>query len=116
MLRSVADHVADPLRAGRLEGADAQGEARGGNRLVVRLGLWRSGERVVRARYRATTCASLVAYAEAACQLLEAGQGPREIDAGALRAAVPGVHPGHLDRADLVVAALAAAAGLQDSP
>jgi hypothetical protein len=64
---------------------------------------------VVRARYRATTCASLIAYAEAACVLLEAGRAPAALAAVDLHGAVTGVHPGHRDRADLVAAAVRAA-------
>lgn len=71
----------------------------------MRLGIWREGGRVVRARYRATSCASLIAYAEAACELIEAGCDPTRLDADALRAAVTGVHPLHRSRADLVASA-----------
>ncbi len=105
---TVADRLADLRRAGALDGA-AVGEASGGERLLVRVGLWREGGRVVRARYRATTCASLLAYAEAACELLEGGVAPAALDAGAVRAAVAGVHPVHYDRAALVAAAVRAA-------
>jgi hypothetical protein len=107
--RSVADHVADPLHAAPLDGADAIGEASGGERLLVRVGLWAEGARVVRARYRATTCASLIAYAEVACALVETGTDPGAITSGTLRALVPGVHPVHHDRADLVAKAIGAA-------
>jgi NifU-like protein involved in Fe-S cluster formation len=103
--RSVADRLAALRHAGSLDGADV-GEAAGGERLVVRVGLWRDGGRVARARFRATTCASLLAYAEAACELLEAGADPGALGSEALRAAVAGVHPGHYDRAALVVAAV----------
>src|SRR6266542_240358 len=97
--RSVADHVGDPRHAGPLEGAALVGEA-AGDRLVVRVGLWLDGQgRIARARYRATTCASLIAYAEAACALAEAGEdvslGPARV-----RRAVAGVHPVHHDRAE----------------
>lgn len=109
MPRSVSDHVSDPRHAAPLDGAELVGAASGGDRLLVRIGLWRdAGGRVTRARYRATTCASLIAYAEAACALLEAGAPPSGVTAGALRAAVLGVHPVHLDRADVVAAALQA--------
>ena len=40
---------------------------------MIVVGLWTEGERVVRARFRATSCASLIAYAEVACAALEAG-------------------------------------------
>jgi len=108
--RTVAEHVADPCHAGAIEGASLAGEAAGANRLLVRLGLWlgRDG-RVSRARYLATTCASLIAYAEAACALAEAGEDLSRLDAGRLRGAVAGVHPVHHDRADLVVLALSRA-------
>jgi hypothetical protein len=108
--RPVADLVFEPRHAGALADAPRVGEATGGERLVVRLGLWTGpGGGVVRARWRASTCASLIAYAEAACALLEAGRPPDTVSAADLRAEVSGVHPGHLDRAELVLAALRAA-------
>ncbi|BDG01032.1 iron-sulfur cluster assembly scaffold protein [Anaeromyxobacter oryzae] len=111
MPRPVAELVAEPRHAGAVAGADALGEASGGDRLLVRIGVWTGADgRVTRARFRATTCASLIAYAEAACALLEGGRAPDALGADALRAEVAGVHPGHLDRAELVVAALRAAA------
>jgi hypothetical protein len=95
-----------------LDGASLTGEAAGGERLMVRLGLWLGADgRVVRARYRATTCASLIAYAEAACALAEAGQDLSRIDAGRLRGEVGAVHPVHHGRADLVALALSRAWG-----
>jgi hypothetical protein len=101
---SVADRIAQLRHAGPLDGADAVGEAAGGERLLVRVGLWLDAGRVTRARFRATTCASLLAYADAACEALEAGA---PLDAPpALRARVSGVHPVHHERADLVVAAV----------
>jgi NifU-like protein involved in Fe-S cluster formation len=113
-VRTVAERVAEPRWSGSLDGADAVGEAAGGIRLVVRIGLWRGegrrGEgRIVRARFRASTCASLLAYADAACALVEAGALPEKLEASALRTAVAGVHPGHHDRAELVAAAMRAA-------
>ena len=108
--RSVADHVADPRHAGPVDGAPLTGAAAGASRLVVRLGLWLDeAGRVARARYRASTCASLIAYAEAACTLAEAGEEPSCVDAKRLRGAVSGVHPVHHDRADLVALALSRA-------
>jgi hypothetical protein len=104
VLRSIGDHVSDPRHAGALEGARGVGEAAGDQRLVVRIGVWFHGGCVIRARYRATTCASLIAYAEVACALLESGEGP-DLTADLLRTRLSGVHPGHLDRADLVAAA-----------
>jgi NifU-like protein involved in Fe-S cluster formation len=106
--RTVSEHVADPRHAAvALDGAAVVGEA-GARRLLVRLGVWRLEGRVVRARYRVSTCASLIAYAEVACALLEAGTPPSEIHSARLRAEVPGVHPVHLDRADLVASAVRA--------
>jgi hypothetical protein len=104
----VGDALHAPRFAAPLDGA-VVGEAAGGERLMVRIGLWLAGERVVRARYRATTCAALIAYAEAACAALEAGADPARLDADALRAAVAGIHPVHVDRARLVAAAVHAA-------
>jgi NifU-like protein involved in Fe-S cluster formation len=107
--RTVSQHVSDPRHAAAaLDGATNVGEAAGAQRLLVRLGVWRLGGQVARARYRASTCASLIAYAEVACALLEAGAPPSEIDSARLRAEVPGVHPVHHDRADLVAAAVRA--------
>jgi NifU-like protein involved in Fe-S cluster formation len=106
MSPTVAQLVDDASHAGELAGADVVGDAVGGARLVVRVGLWRERGRVVRARYRSTTCASLIAFAEAACRLLEAGTEPFEVDDLLLRASVQGVHPAHLDRAALVAAAV----------
>jgi len=110
MPASVAEHVADPLHAGDLDGAPCLGEASSGDGMVVRLGVWRSGSgAVVRARFRATTCAALIAYAEAACRLAEDGAlGPGDL-AARIRAAVADVHPAHRGRADLVALALARA-------
>lgn len=109
-LRTVAEHVEDPRYAGPIGDAPLAGEAAGPPRLLVRLGLWIDREgRVSRARYRATTCASLIAYAEAACALAEAGADLRALDARRLRGAVAGVHPVHHDRADLVAVALSRA-------
>lgn len=110
MPRTVPDRVEDPRHAGALDGATAAGEARGGERLLVRVGVWREGGRVIRARFRASTCASLIAYADAACEALEAGEPPAALDGARLRALVEGVHPVHHDRADLVAAALRRAA------
>jgi hypothetical protein len=78
---------------------------------VVRIGVWHEGRRV-RARFRASTCASLIAYAQVACEALEAGA-PH--DARALRSRLAGVHPAHEDRAELVAAA-AHAAIIQEPP
>jgi hypothetical protein len=116
MLRTVADHVADPRYAAALYGAERVGQAAGGERLIVRIGVWTERGRVVRARYRATTCASLIAYAETACALLEAGAPPESVNAKTLRGCVAGVHPGHLDRAELVAAAIRAVAARRGSP
>ncbi|HYG66136.1 MAG TPA: iron-sulfur cluster assembly scaffold protein, partial [Anaeromyxobacteraceae bacterium] len=84
-LRTVADHVAEPRCVGSLDGADGVGEATGGLRLLVRIGVWREGGRATRARFQASTCASLIAYADAACALVEAGADPEGIDAARLR-------------------------------
>ncbi len=108
--RTVSDCIAEPRHAGALEGATRVGEAARDGR-IVRIGVWpRGGE--VRARFRASACASLIAYAEIACEAIEAGA---PADAAALRAALPDVHPGHLDRAELVAAA-AHAALTEESP
>jgi hypothetical protein len=75
----------------------------------VLIGLWLDASgRIVRARHRTTSCASLIAYAEAACALLESGTPPADLGAARLVAAVRGVHSLHRGRAALVAAALAA--------
>ncbi len=102
--RTVAECVDAPAHAGPLGGAARVGEAAADGRRV-RVGLW-LGDGRVRARFLATSCASLIAYAEVACEVLEAGARP---DAAALRALVRGVHPRHADRAELVAAAVEAA-------
>jgi hypothetical protein len=102
----VAECVDDPAHAGALDGAARVGEAARDGR-VVRIGLFGSGP-ARRARFRASSCASLIAYAEVACRAIEAGRVP---DASALRALVRGVHPVHHDRAELVADAVRAALG-----
>jgi hypothetical protein len=102
--RTVAECVDVPAHSGSLAGAERVGEAAEDGR-IVRIGVWsRGGE--VRARYRASTCASLIAFAEVACAAIEAGA---PADACTLRSLVRGVHPLHRHRADLVAAAVRAA-------
>lgn len=111
---TVADLLDGVAHAGPLGEAPLRGAAGEGGRLVE-VGLWVEGGRVARARFRASTCASLIAYAEAACRLAEALP-PGALAAGRLRAAVAGVHPAHRARADLVSLAFArayASAGAQ---
>ncbi len=106
----MSEHVEGSRHAGRLDGASAVGKASGGNRLLVEVGVWLDHRgRLLRARWRASTCASLIAYAEAACALLEARAVAAPLDRAVLLAEVAGVHPSHLDRADLVLAAIARA-------
>jgi hypothetical protein len=112
-MRTVADCLADPTYAGSLDGASRVGRATHEGR-VVEVGLWTEGRRVVRARYRASACASLIGYAEVACEALEACVPPERLGPGALRARLAGVHPVHLDRAELVAAAIRAAAHPQE--
>lgn len=104
---SIAELLGAPSRGGALDGADRLGEATGGARLVVRIALWLDGVgRIEQARFKATTCASLVASAEAACRLLEDGFDPATLDGAVLRAHLDGLHPIHEDRTDLVARAL----------
>jgi len=108
--RNVAQRVAELRWGGNAAAAPRCGEARGAGNLIVQVGLWPDASgRVQRARWRATTCASLMAYADLACELLESGVAPAALDAHALQAGLPGVHPLHLDRADLIVRAVRAA-------
>lgn len=102
--RTVAECLDAPAHAGPLEGALRVGEASRDGRLV-RIGLFADG----RARFRATTCASLIAYAEVACEAMEAGLRAEARDARAIRARVRDVHPRHRSRAALVAAAVRAA-------
>jgi NifU-like protein involved in Fe-S cluster formation len=102
--RRVSSLIDDPLHAGPLDGASVVGQAEHGG--LVTIGLWLDAEdRVVRARFRATSCPALVAYAEAACALAEADGADRALDAARIRACVSGVHPVHHDRADAVALA-----------
>lgn len=108
--RTVADYVSHVAHAGDLAGASQRGQATRPERLVIQLGLWRDAAgAVTRARFKASTCASLLAYAELACELLEEGAAPDALDAAFLRERLEGVHPQHRDRADLVADALRAA-------
>jgi hypothetical protein len=114
--RTVADRVSETAHAGSTEGADAVVEAIVDGR-SVRIGLWADAAgRARRARFRSTTCAALIAYADLACELIESGEAPDRIDAGMLREALPGVHPAHHDRADLVARALALAPRWRGTP
>lgn len=114
-MRTVADCLSDPVHAGPLDGATRVGRATDGDR-VVAVGLWTHGQRVVRARFRATSCASLIAYAEVACAALEEGVAPSALDAPRLRASLAGVHPRHLVRSDLVAAAISTASVNPEEP
>lgn len=105
--RTVAECVDQPLHAGSLDGAQRVGEAAADGR-IVRIGIWTHAGRT-RARFRSTTCASLIAYADCACAALEGGAAPESLDTAALQAVVRGVHPVHLERAALVAAAIRAA-------
>ena len=117
LARSVSDLVANASHAAPLDGATRRGAAAAEPRLLVHVGLWvAEGGRVARARYRATTCAALLAYAEAACALLEAGGDAAALDAGRLRRAVKDAHPIHHDRADLVALAVARALAAPPQP
>jgi hypothetical protein len=78
---------------------------------VVRIGLFPGGA----ARFRATSCASLIAYAEVACEAIEAGEREAAGDPDALRARLRGVHPHHHGRAALVAAAVRAAVTEEDT-
>ena len=66
---------------------------------------------MTRARFKSTTCASLIAYAELLCEMLEDGIAPETVDPAMLQERIEGVHPLHHDRADMVVQALRSALG-----
>lgn len=107
MLRTVADHVADPRHAGATAGATLTGEAARPDGLCVTIGFWLDASgTVIHARFKAATCASLIAYADAACALAEQGVSLDELDSTRVRGSVAGVHPIHYDRAALVAAAV----------
>lgn len=111
--RSVAQLMDDPPHRAPLDGATGVGEAEVGG--IVRIGVWLDDDgRVVRARFRATSCAALTAYAEAACALAE--ETCASPDAVRIRAAVTGAHPVHHDRAEAVALAFARALGNSHSP
>ena len=114
-MRSVAECLDDPAHAGPLDGASRVGRAARDGR-AVEVGLWLDGARVVRARYRATACASLIGYAEVACEALEASVPPGRLGAAELRERLAGVHPVHRERSELVAAAIRASLPPQESP
>jgi hypothetical protein len=104
---SVAALFERPAHAGQLDGAALVGRAIDDELRVVDLALWLDRtSRVTRARWKATTCVGLIACAERACQLLEAGCPPAAIDGARLIREVTGLHPAHHRRATLVVQAL----------
>lgn len=103
-MRTVGECVFAPAHAGHVDGAPRVGEAARGGR-VVRIGVW-SGAAGLRARFRATSCASLIAYAEVACEALESGTSGASLDASSLHVRLSGVHPDHRDRAEIVAAAV----------
>jgi len=113
--RRVSSLIDDPRHAGALDGASVTGHAELGG--IVRVGLWLDGEgRVTRARFRATSCPALVAYAEAACALTEGERLGRGPTADEVRAAVSGVHPVHRDRALAVALAFERALSTKSNP
>jgi hypothetical protein len=106
----VSDHLQDPRHSAPLGGAHRIGQASEDGR-TVQVGLWLEAGAVVRARFLASCCASLIAYAEIACALLEEGLPPAALDAPFLQGEILGVHPAHRRRAELVARAARAAAG-----
>jgi hypothetical protein len=113
MPRSVAALIDNPAHSGLLDGAGAVGHAELGG--IVRVGLWLGEDgRVRRARFRATSCAALTAYAEVACALAEEAGAIPSLER--IRAAVSGVHPIHHDRAEAVALALTRALRNRPSP
>lgn len=107
LMASVAELFDHPTHAGSLADASRSGRAGDDEQRVVELALWLDAEgRIERARWKATTCVGLIACAERACQLLEAGCPPAALDARRLAREVTGLHPNHRARAILVVRAL----------
>jgi hypothetical protein len=106
-IRTVADIFHDVRRCGGATGSTCAGLAADEDGRTVQIALWvGTDDRVIAARWRASTCPSLIAYAETACALLEAGIAPVDLERAALRAAVAGVHPAHRRHADLVLDAV----------
>jgi hypothetical protein len=107
--------IDDPAHCGVFEGASVAGEAERAG--IVRIALWLDAQGAVqRARFRATSCPALIAYAEAACRLAETTEcGHQGPTADRIRAAVAGVHPIHRDRADAVALAFERALQLRRS-
>ncbi len=104
---SVAMLFDRPAHGGLHERTAHLGRACDDERRVVDLALWIDATgRVTRARFKATACVSLIACAERACQLLEAGCPPDALDAARLRGEVRGLHPLHDGRVTLVIQAL----------
>lgn len=109
---SVATLFERPAHAGALEAATLRGRAVDGERRIVDLALWLDDSgRVTSARWKASTCVSLIACAERACQLLEGSVQPSALDRDRLLGEVSGLHPTHHLCADLVVEALRRALG-----
>ena len=105
--QTVSDFLSDIRHGGSLDGASAIGEAVGEPHLIVRVALWRDTlGHITQARWRANTCATLIAYAELACDLIENGIALDEISSERLQAGVLGVHPQLRERADLVARAV----------
>jgi len=117
--RTVGDRVRTTRWSAPTGDADACAEGtRPDERLVLRVGLWVEGGTVAAARFRATTCATLLALADAACEWAE-GRPVAEVAAVAppvLLALLPDVPEGRRDRASLVAAALRAAASCVPRP
>lgn len=107
MLPTAGSLIASADHGGDIAGAAAVGCSTDPEGRRVELALWPGTP--PRARFMATSCAGLLAFAELACRLVEAGVPPARLDAAALRAGLTGLHPAHAERADLVAQALSRA-------
>jgi hypothetical protein len=107
MPASAGDLIAAASHGGELAGAAAVGRSADAEGRLVEIGLWPGP--VPRARFKATSCAGLLAFAELACRLVESGVPAERLDAAALRAGLTGLHPAHAGRANLVAQALSRA-------
>jgi len=110
--RTVAQffNAANPYYTGPLDNAPLRGQAtKWDERLILQLGLWiNSNGHITQARFKSTTCVTLVALAEMLCEWLE-GRTLEEaatVDAQFLLRHVSGIPHWRANRANVVETAL----------
>ena len=106
---TMAERLANLCHQGALHGSTVSAEASRAGRHFVQVGLWIDGERIRRARFMASDCEALNAYADLACQLIEAGVPIEAIDVRRLCRHLPGFDPVDETCAELVVEAFRSA-------